>query len=349
MAERSSRRFAALAFELPVHDGQAPKRFRMFPAGRFHAVDGRAEQPPQGWLMDDQAAARLIAAAKSRKSDYVIDYEHQTLNAASNGKKAIAACWFHDWDWVPGDGLYVIAPRWTAAAAQHIAADEYRYVSPVFAWHPTTGEVLAFYHAGLVNSPGLDGLTDFSALGAEYPELSPEEESMDLLAKLFAALGLPAPADEAAATTTLTALKAAADTVQTLSGEIAALKAGSATVDPAKFVPIDTMKDLQAQVAALSAQIRGGEVDVLVKQALDAGKLLPAQETWARDLGQKDVAALKSYLGTAPVVSALAGRTQTGGQGPEVGTDGLADAERAVCKQMGLSAEDFLKTKKGSA
>jgi len=335
----------ALSALLPASDGQPPREFRLFPAGRFRAIDGqRPDKPAAGWLMNAQAATRLIAAAKARQSDYVIDYEHQTLFAAKNGQPAPAAAWFHDLEWREGDGLYVVDPNWTAAAARHVTANEYRYVSPVFAWDRVTGEVTTIHHAALVNDPGLDGLTDFSALGAHFPENHfSEEEPMELITKLFIAAGLAAPADEAAATAALSNLKAAADQVKPLETAVAALKAQ--TPDPAKFVPVGTMQDMQTQIAALSAQINGGEVDGLVKSAISEGKLLPAQEAWARDLGKKDVAALKSYLVTAPVVSALAGNSQTNGKDPEKKPGTLTDVELAVCKAQGISAEDFLKTK----
>jgi len=362
MAKRSSLFIAALSSELAVSNGQPPQEFRLFPAGRFHSVDGRPDLPADGWLMNAQVAARLIAAAKARRSDYVIDYEHQTLHAAKNGQRAPAAAWFHDLQWREGDGLYVVAPRWTAAAASHVADHEYRYVSPVFSWDKTTGEVTAILHAALVNDPGLDGLTDFSALGAHFADFS-EEEPMDLLTKLFIAAGLPAPKDEAAATAALSNLTAEAAKVKPLETEVtalkakltpletevAALKANTGNPDPAKFVPIATMTEMQTQIAALSAQINGGEVDGLVKSAIDEGKLLPAQEAWARDLGKKDVAALKSFLATAPANAALAGGTQTGGKDPVKTPGKLSDVELAVCKSTGISTEEFLKTRDAAA
>jgi len=348
MAKRSlfaaSPSIAALAAALPVTNGQPPLEFRLFPAGRFHAVDGRPSEPAAGWLMNAAVAARLIAAAQARQSDYVIDYEHQTLHAAKNGQPAPAAGWFHNLAWREGDGLYVVLPNWTAAAAAHVADRAYRYISPVFSWDKSTGAVLAIHHAALVNDPGLDGLTDFSALSAQiFATPFSDEDPMDKITELFVAAGLPAPADIAAATTALTALKAQADQAAALGTEVAALKAQ--TPDPAKFVPVGTMQQLQTQVAALSAQIVGGEVDGLVKTALADGKLLPVQESWARDLGQKDVAALKAYLVSAPANPALAGKTQTEGKSHEATPGQLSETERAVCKAQGISAEDFLKTR----
>jgi phage I-like protein len=137
------------------------KSFRILPAGAFRAGDGR----PQGvsaWFLDTKGAAALIAAAKARRSNYVIDYDHQTLNAATAGGPARAAGWFSALEWREGDGLYVIDARWTDAATQLLAKREYRYVSPVFRYD-ADGRVVELVSAAITNTPALDGLTDLAA------------------------------------------------------------------------------------------------------------------------------------------------------------------------------------------
>lgn len=125
--------------------------------------------------------------------------------------------------------------------------------------------------------------------------------------------------------------------------QIAALK--SAAPDPAKFVPIDAMQSLQTEVAALRTEKITREVDGVVVAALSAGKLLPPQEKWARELGAKDLTALTQYLDTAQGVAALS-NTQTKGKKPEgVASAGdLSESQLAVCKSMGVDPEDYKKT-----
>ncbi len=96
--------------------------------------------------------------------------------------------------------------------------------------------------------------------------------------------------------------------------------------------------------------MNGNEVDNLVDVAMSEGKLLPAQEDWARKLGESDIEALKSYIETAQPVAALKGN-QTGGKAPEgEGGDGeLSDAELAVCKATGIDVEEYKKTKTAAA
>jgi phage I-like protein len=70
---------------------------------------------------------------------------------------------------------------------------------------------------------------------------------------------------------------------------------------------------------------------------------LPVQKDWATELGNKDVAALKSYLEKTPAIAALKG-SQTRGKSPEGADDEVLTAdELAVCKNLGISAEDYKK------
>lgn len=224
-----------------------------------------------------------------------------------------------------------------------IRAGEYRFLSPVFRADADTGAVLELLMAAITNNPALDGM---DAVAARFSS-QPEPLMNETLKKLLAALGLPETTAEAEALVAVAALKAKADGADGLQAEVVALKtAAAAAPDPAKFVPIDTMKALQTEVAALTARINGGEVDSLVKSAIAGGKLLPAQEKWARDLGAKDVAALTAYLDTAQPIAALLG-TQTGGKpaGGDDETTTQSEADLAVCKALGMSAADFAKGK----
>ena len=124
---------------------------------------------------------------------------------------------------------------------------------------------------------------------------------------------------------------------------VAARAQATAAVDPAKYVPIDAMKQLQSQVAALSSKVHGSEIDRLINQGLNDGRLLPALENWARTLGATDVAALRTYLESVQPIAALSGM-QSGGKPPEAARN-LSDVEVAVCKQLGLTQSEFLKSK----
>lgn len=333
---------ASLGVELAV-GGAAPVDFRIIPAGEFRSWDGRPTECP-AWVCTQEDGRRIVAELLARQSPRVIDYEHATLRAKKDGTKAPAAGWFKTAEW-RDDGVWLIGVDWTALAAQEIADKSYRFVSPVFSYDPNSGRVGSLLYAALTNDPGLDGLTDLAALAAGLLLLPPTnqlENSMnELLKKLLAALGLQESATEAEALSAVAGLKT----------NVASLSAQVATPDPAKFVPIATLSALQGehaslqnQLATLSAEVNGGKLDKVVTDGLAAGKLTPATEAWARDLGKKDLAALSAFIAAAPVI-VKPGETQTNGQGEQGNGDGLTAAELAVCSATGVAPADFLKTK----
>lgn len=118
----------------------------------------------------------------------------------------------------------------------------------------------------------------------------------------------------------------------------------AATPDPAKFVPIDVVNGMHAQIAALTANGATNQLDTVIKDALAAGKLLPVQEAWARTLGAQNMAALTAFIDKAPPLAILSG-TQTNGVPPKGDkVAALTDHQAALCKAMGVAPEDFLKT-----
>jgi phage I-like protein len=342
---------AVAALHSELVGGPVPTALRLIPAGTFGASDGRQQGP---WELTDADGRRLVAEMAARQSDRYIDYEHATLHAKASGQPAPAAGWFSALEWRPGDGLWAVGVSWTAAAAEHIAAREYRYISPLFSFDAATGRVLQLLGASLTNDPGLDGLTDLAALAARY--LLPHQPSLqeprmsETLKKILAALGVAETGDEAVA------LSAALAAIQSIKVSVAALTAQAATPDPAKFVPIGTLAalqgeygKLQGQLAALHAKVQAAEVEQVIEAGKAAGKLTPALETWARSLGAHDLAALSGYLEAMPVV-VVPGTTQTGGTNAGgVGMAALSADESKVCRLLGVKTEDFLATRKAAA
>lgn len=306
---------------------------QLLPAGEFRAIDGRPTDAP-AWRIDAAIAERLRSQLAARTNPLPIDYEHQTMHASKNGQPAPAAGWLKSLVWREGQGLFGIV-EWTERAKALIAAGEYRYISPVFKYAASSGEILDLAPPALVNYAGIDGMqaVALKAIAESYsdPDNHQETSMNPLLVAVLAALGLKEDTKPEAATATIAALQASAKETATLKAKvaelepkaarvpeletsIAALKAG--TPDPAKYVPIESVKELQTQVAALTGANAARDVEELVKGAMESGKILPAMENWARDLGKKDLAALKSYIASAAPIAALAG-TQTNGKPPK--------------------------------
>lgn len=362
--------FAVAACSMSLVSGN---EMQLFPAGRFRARDGRPAEVTEGWYIDGAIAANLIAAANQRATDYVIDYDHQTLRARQNGQPAPAAGWFKQLEWREGVGLFAIAPGWTPPAAAGIEQKEYRYCSPVFTYDKITGHVTGLWMAAITNDPAIDGMDEvlLAAASAYFdtptnPTSDQENEMEELLERLIWLLNLPvgSTADDCIAQLNKLIDQLKTDDTVTaaasfdLNAYLVKLRQGAAALstdapDPAKFVPFEAMQALQGQVAALSSQVASlktdsntGRVEAMVKDAVDSGKLLPALAGWAQDLGNKDFAALSTFLEGAPAIPALAG-TQTNGlppAGAKTGVAALSTQTRQLCAAFGVAEDDYKKT-----
>lgn len=346
---------------LQVQAGVAMQR--LIPAGTFDAPRGAMSgQGP--WLLTEDGARKVIARAATRSTDIVIDYEHQTLLAEQNGKPAPASGWVDpkSLEW-RDDGLYGRVD-WKAAAAKAIGDDEYRYLSPVFPYDANTGEVLDLLHLALTNSPAIDDAIAVLAAArmSAMPEIN-EEDSPVKREQLINTLGLAADATDADIEAALAALKAG-------NAELAALREGlgvaadgnavevvavlkgkaakAAQPDMSQFVPKAVFDETQTQLAALKAGGDKAEVDRLIKEGLDDGRIAgKATAEWLREQG---LAVLKAHLQDSPSIAALKS-SQTQGKKPEGDEQQgeLSKEELAVCKNMGISPDDFKKSKAASA
>ena len=344
------RNIAALTFELSV----SGNTIQLLPSGSFRAKDGRPADC-KAWQLDAAIAQNLIALAAARKTPLVIDYEHQTLRAATNGQPAPASGWFKTLTYRDGVGLFATDVEWTEPARQMIANKEYRFISAVFTYDKQ-GRIREILHAALTNTPALDGMDEvtMAALSSlaglsESPTLTGGTAvDEELLERLRWMLNMPitATAEEVIAELNKAidmlsggAGMAAAsvnliDLLKSKEEQIAALSANAR--DVSRFVPIETVNALQQRIADLTSRVTGREVDELVTAALSDGRLLPELENWARENGNKDINILKNYLNSAPRIAALSS-TQTNGK-PPAGVNNeepLDTVSLAVCSQFG--------------
>lgn len=349
---------------------------QLMPAGAFRATDGRPTEC-DAWYIDATIAAAVVAAVDARKTPHVVDYEHQTLAAATNGHPAPASGWFSQVEWREGKGLFATDVEWTPRAQAMIDAKEYRFISPVFTYDAKTGAVGQILHVALTNNPALDGMdevtvaaasrliADLTAQTGALPVDPTQEPEMDeLLEQLRWLLNLPvgATAEDVKAQLqkliaqlsegkgTAAASVNVIDLVTNQGQQIVALSANQ--IDPAKFVPLSVVDGLRTEIAALTAQVANSAaqasavtVDGLVTVALSDGRLHPTMEAWARALGEKDIAALKEYVDKSKPIAALTSMQTSvvapaiaSGQGPA----GQPDATQlAICSALGVDAAAF--------
>lgn len=308
---------AALVFEVEAGATEA----HLLPPGPFRAVDGRPHDVA-AWQLDATIAARVIARQNARSNDTLIDFEHQSLRAADNGKRVEAAGWFRDLEWREGRGLYATSIRWVGDTAQLIADRKVRYVSTVFVYSGTSGEVLEILSFALTNTPALDGLDALAELARSFLPTPVKEPTMT-------------PEQIAALTTERDTLKS---TTTALTTELGTLKASVAALTTER----DTLKasvDAAAaeKVTAALAAEKQQHTD-LVTAALGDGRLPPTLKGWAE---KQSLAALTEFLGATEPLAAAGGRQ---GGGAPAGK-GLTAEETAMCTRMGVSPDDYAKAK----
>jgi phage I-like protein len=249
--------------------------------------------------------AASVIKASLRGHDLVIDYEHQSEDAGRRGADGVvpAAGWITDLV-ERANGLWGRVV-WTARARAMIAAREYRYLSPTF-FHDKDGTVLRIKGAGLVHDPAL-----------ELTALARQEASMSDLSRIAAALDLE---PDAGVDTILTAL-------------------ARQEPDPAKYVPLDAVKDLLRERAERAATLSAREAEARVDRAVESGYVTPGMRDWALSLCRKDPASFDQFLaGAVPI----AGSTNVDWTRPPGGRTAPAGEEAtAICAQLGLTPDQL--------
>lgn len=328
-------------------DADGNGEIQIFPAGRFYAKDGRRSE---GWELTQDFAEKLIAAAENQKDDYMVDFEHQTIYAASNGQPNPAAGWFKSLEYRPDAGLFAKV-KWNAAAAEMIEKDEYRYISPFFE-SDEAGNILSLFNVGLTNTPAIDGMAKVVALS----ELIPSDRSRSGFREQLKTL---LDSSDGLSTDQLVgAVREMVNQVEWLSQEhpktpeITSSEPDTPTddtavtepvsteepiPDPEKYISIEAFNEVREELAKLQKAQSTDALNTIVEEALKAGKLTPAQKSWAMSLGNKNMDSLKEYLsGTQPIVPI--GKSQTGGAPSQ--TNALTAEQKRLEQMTGLKFND---------
>jgi phage I-like protein len=308
---------------------EPPAAFQIFALGETPTSKGTL-------LFDAEAATQVMAAFQAQGNELSIDYEHQSLTDPP--VRAPAAAWFGLE--VRADGLWAVNVRWTPDADAHLRAGEYRYFSPAVELDGDTGRVLRLINLALTNLPATKAM---KPLVAAKDQPTPEPSMKTLLT----AMGLKDTASEAEA---LSAFGQLTGRFQQSEQELLQLTS-AASVNEA-FGVIRGLKDSAAQLTKLNTRVqeleqqdREREVEALIGQGKRDGKLAPAQESFFREMGKKDVAILKGFLASAPKLVATAADAA---KVPTTEADivVLSETEKQTAKQLGVSEADFIASKK---
>jgi len=364
--------FAAHAAVLPAEGSDSASWIMLLPLGRFSGRDGRGPYDAGDKVHLDGVVKATLQRAGA--TEIVVDYDHQTMFGAvpGVGGRAPAAGWIKEFE-IRDDGLWGRV-EWTEAAAQAIRAGEYRYISPVYL-HTQAGKVTRLISAALTNVPNLD-----LAAVAARADLTTQEEPMDKIAlalglaqgagedailtainavltstsAIAVALGLDKAAKPEAIAAQAAAFRSNVERVATAAGLQASAKAEdvvtavqaarAGSVDPAKFVPIEQVTAMQADIKALQEKLTGNEADDAVNAAIRDGKLAPALKEWGLSLHRADAAKFKAFVDNAPSLTAA---QRTAATIPAPKNDALDETDIAVMRQMGLTEEQMKNAKKG--
>ncbi len=155
----------ALVLAATANEAQAEQWIHIMPSGEFSGRDGRGP-----WAMHNADAVVAASMSFAGKKPIPVDYDHQIDMATKNGQPAPAAGWIKQLQ-VRADGLWGLI-EWTSKASAHLAAKEYRYLSPVFN-HTPSGEVTRVLRAALTNNPALELTALASTQGADLPAQDP--------------------------------------------------------------------------------------------------------------------------------------------------------------------------------
>lgn len=343
---------------------------QLLPAGRFRARDGRPFDVSEGWIMDAGIAAHLIEGVRALGQDILIDYEHNQLrkDEGLSPDDLKAAGWFSadEMQWRDGQGLY-IRPRWTPAAREYIANEEYGFLSAVFPYDKTSGAPTLLRMVALTNDPGATGMEKLAALAASFADSDTppnEDTSMNeylrqLLARLGITLAENADITDEQATAALTAfdlLKVKADKhdelstqVTALSAELTTARAGTPRIDLTKYVPVETYDALRQQMAELSGEHSTASLSAVLDEAERDGRIFKSERSYLEQLGgQIGVAALSAQLKVKQPIAALTAlQTTTAGivDTRKERLTALSADEKAAAKALGMSDADYQKLK----
>lgn len=314
--------------------------------GMVTGVDGRQ------WKLN---ADNILANAANAKTDYPGDYHHASLTAKETGVEAPACGWVDPASLVGDENGISGMVEWTDKALNAIQSKEFKYISPVFTYN-AGGETVAFKGFALTHYPNLGDLKpvtnaqDNPTLEEKYmdelleqlrwmlnlPTASTPEEILGELKKLQERLQSHVSDDEAANAADLNTL----ETLANIETRLETLAANSQQ-DLTGYVPRSEFDTVRNELSAITTAAEDKRVETAVNSAIEAGKVSPANKTWAENLCRTNPESFDQFVANSAQAVPL-GEDQHGGEGAQV----LTDEETAVCSQLGLSAEDYIKTRK---
>lgn len=303
----------------------APEWILLLPAGDITARDGRA--------FNNHTPDRIIASFATDQRDIPVDYEHATEVRAPAGLDAPAVGWIKQVKIEAGEILGRV--EWTEEGRRAVEGKSYRYISPVVHFDPASRSVMRISSVALTNDPALY----IKSLNRREAD---QNEDTSMLKAIAVALKLAETATEAE-------ILAAINT-QATEKEALRVKADG-DPDPAKYVlrsEHDVLIATCSQLRSENKQLKDDQAEkgvvALVDDAISQGKVIPAirdsELQLCRAIGAEAYKERLSKLGA--IVNP--GENETARKLATDKTGKLDDAQKEMCRRLGLKEEAYLKT-----
>ncbi|MBI3677387.1 MAG: hypothetical protein HY243_12310 [Proteobacteria bacterium] len=312
-----------------------PDEIQLAPLGAFSDDAGNA------FTVTPEAISNIIAGFKAKVNDVPVDYEHQTLT----GDKAPAAGWITELANKGKDGLWGKV-KWTAAAAAHLSAKEYRYLSPVLLakGKDSQGRFVPskLHSAALTNTPKIDGMVPIVNKNALQKT---QEDTM--LKKIRTLLGLQDSATDSHVEEAIVALKSRPGVAPELADALglkpdADLSSAKATALALKQTAV-AQTDAASRLEALEKNLAERNAEDAVALAMKEGKITEAQRVWAKDYATKDLPGFQLFAAKAAAVVPVGASPSAQSGAPAAPTASLSPEVLLVAKNMGNTAEQIIK------
>lgn len=290
----------------------------------------RIGQDEEGELLFDAGSAKSVMDGfKAKGLDSIaIDLDHQIVNGGSSDTAGKAYGWFTPE--VRTDGLYAVNVKWTPEGEALLRGKSYRFFSPTVQTDKS-GRVLDLLPLALTNLPSLKGINALVAANAT---------AKTNMKTVLTALNLGEDADETIALSAVEVIKADS---ATLLGLFNAKSVGEAVgIITALKAKAEQVETLSAEVAALRAEKTEAEVVSMIDQAVKDGRVPPAKRADMVALSAKHgVEALKGFLSLMGKQPAQGPAVQAPAEAPKAAPNGVTEQ---VANIFGLSAGAVAKT-----
>lgn len=294
---------------------KAPEWIPLIPAGQLViARDGRTFIPDH---------TTTIANFNRVGMAIPLDWDHSLDSWGVAPGESKAAAWIDQLEAREG-ALYGHIEVWTARGRESVESREYRYISPVIMFDDDR-RVVEVPRASLVNNPAL-----------VMPALLSQENPMnEKLQALLASFGL----DPAALTD---------EAIERVKETFTRGQTGAPSLE--SHVPVAQYEAVIGELAAAKAsletyqaQAHAEKVTRVIKEALNAGRLLPSERAFFENQASKDLPSVETFLASRPVMGAPSKLSVviTNPSDPTA----LTDEEKKVAKAGGITLSQMAAAK----